>query len=68
MLLKAEAIHGENSAILHYNLACYACQLGDIEEAKSRLSTACKMDPQFKATALDDPDLEAMWHEISNIK
>jgi len=68
VLLRAVPLRGDTCAVLHYNLACYACLLGHIEEAKSRLSTACKMDPQFKATALDDPDLETMWHEIPNIK
>jgi hypothetical protein len=68
VLLKAEIIHGNTSATLHYNLACYACQLGDMEEAKRRLSIACKMHGEFKASALDDPDLEAMWDDIAALK
>ena len=68
VLLKAESIHGKSSATLHYNLACYACLLGNMEEAKSRLSTACKMDAQSKVDALDDPDLKAMWDDIVNLK
>jgi len=68
VLLKAEPKHGPSSAVLHYNLACYACLLGNMEEAKSRLSTACKMDAESKVDALDDPDLKAMWDDIANLK
>jgi len=68
VLSKAIPLHGDTCAVLHYNLACYACLLGNIEEAKRRLSTACKMDPHFKASALDDPDLQAMWDQISTIE
>jgi len=68
VLLKAEPIHGQSSATLHYNLACYACLLGNMEEAKSRLSTACMMDAENKTDALDDPDLKAMWDDIANMK
>ena len=68
VLLKSESMHGESSAVLHYNLACYACLLGDMDEAKSRLSTACKMEADFKTSALDDPDLSAMWDDIADLK
>lgn len=68
VLLKAEHTHGIASAILHYNLACYACLLGNMEDAKNRLSTACKMDAELRASALDDTDLEAMRDDIANLK
>jgi tetratricopeptide (TPR) repeat protein len=42
------------AAILHYNLACYECQLGDVEVAKARLKHAIQLDPIFRAKALDD--------------
>ncbi|MFX3681372.1 MAG: tetratricopeptide repeat protein [bacterium] len=67
VLLKAEPTIGDTSATLHYNLACYACQLGDMKEAKRRLSMACKMHPDFKASALDDPDLQPMWDDIATM-
>jgi tetratricopeptide (TPR) repeat protein len=51
-------------AMTHFNLGCYACQLGDIEEAKSRVGRAIELDAKFKMLALDDPDLETMWREI----
>jgi hypothetical protein len=53
------------AAVLHCNLACYECVLGDLEVAKARLKHAFKLDPTLRLTALDDPDLEAVWNEIS---
>lgn len=67
VLLKAEVLHGESCAVLHYNLACYACLLGDQREGKRRLDTAFKLDAEFRDTAGDDPDLEAMRGELEGI-
>ncbi len=64
VLLQAEVLHGKSSAVLHYNLACYACLLGDHVDAKQRLATAFAMDAEFKSAASDDPDLEAMRHDL----
>lgn len=61
VLLEAEPQHGTRSAVLHYNLGCYHCLLGDIPTARERVRRACTMDAQFKATSLDDPDLAALW-------
>jgi Tfp pilus assembly protein PilF len=47
--------------ILHYNLACYECQLGDIEVAKARLEHACKLSDKCRLMALDEADLEPLW-------
>lgn len=65
VLLIAEPLHGTSCAVLHYNLACYYCLLGDMPEAKRRLSVACKAADTWKTAALDDPDLKAMWHDIA---
>ena len=53
-------------AIMRYNLACYECQLGRLEQAKHWLHKAFELgDPEkFKAMALEDPDLEPLWKEI----
>jgi len=48
-------------AMTHFNLGCYACQLGDIKQAKTRVGRAIELDSKFKLLALDDPDLEPMW-------
>lgn len=60
VLLQAERLHGATHAVIHYNLACYTCLLGELEVAKVYLAYACKLDPAFKAAALADPDLQAI--------
>jgi predicted Zn-dependent protease len=52
--------------IMRYNLACYECQLGRLEQAKSWLEKAFVLgDPKkIKLLALEDPDLEPLWREI----
>jgi tetratricopeptide (TPR) repeat protein len=60
VLRQAEPRFGESSAVLHYNLACYDSLLGELESARARLATACRMDEHFKEAALDDPDLVAL--------
>lgn len=64
VLLEADPLHGEKSAVLHYNLARYLCLLDRVEMARARLARACKMHPPFKTAALDDPDLERVWGEM----
>ena len=53
-----------SDAMTHFNLGCYACQLGDIEEAKERVGKAIELDAKFKLLALDDPDLEPLWETL----
>jgi hypothetical protein len=66
VLLEADAHHGKTCALLHYNLACYECLLGDTKAAMVRLRRARKLGgKQFKAMALDDEDLKAMRVEIA---
>lgn len=48
-------------AVVHYNLACYECQLGNLDAAKERLKTAFKLDSALRLQALEDADLEALW-------
>lgn len=60
VLRQAEPHHGETSAVLQYNLACYDALLGSLESARARLATAIRMDKQFKAASRDDPDLAAL--------
>ena len=56
--------------ILPYNLACYECQLGRLEQAKVWLEKACKMGgrKQIKLMALQDRDLEPLWEEMRQAK
>ena len=55
--------------IMRYNLACYACQLGNLKEARDWLKKAIDMagTNEVKLMALDDPDLEPLWEEIGKI-
>jgi hypothetical protein len=53
-----------NTAIFHYNLACYECQLGDLEAAKARLKRASELEQGFRRIALDDEDLRPLWDSI----
>jgi tetratricopeptide (TPR) repeat protein len=50
-----------NEPLCYYNLGCYACQLGDMEDAKKLVGEAIKMDSKFKLLALDDEDLVELW-------
>lgn len=68
ILLRAETIHGVHCGVLHYNLACYACLLGDKSEARRRLQHAAAMDKSWLDSALDDPDLAAMRSELRTWK
>jgi hypothetical protein len=54
---------------LRYNLACYACQLGDLKQAWQWLSKAIDLagKTDLRQQALDDPDLEPLWTRISEI-
>jgi tetratricopeptide (TPR) repeat protein len=55
--------------IIRYNLACYACQLGNLKEAWQWLEKAFDFgdSKQLKLMALDDHDLEPLWIDISEI-
>lgn len=65
ILIEAESRHGQTCAVLHYNLACYHCLLGEIPAAKTRLAIACRMSAAWRAAALEDQDLKALWDEIA---
>lgn len=64
VLLEAMPFHGKTCDLLHYNLACYECLLGNLPAAKRHLKTATQKDKHWKEAALDDPDLEALWPDI----
>lgn len=53
-------------ALLHYNLGCYASQLGDQEKARLRVERAISLDASFRLIALEDPDLEPLWRGLGN--
>ena len=56
-----------NVAIFHYNVACYICQLGDLEKAKVTLHRAFKLESRYRVMARDDEDLKPLWETIEGI-
>ena len=52
-----------NEPTIPYNLACYACQLGRLAEARALLKQACAIGnaSEWKSQALEDPDLAPLW-------
>ena len=59
ILLDGLALHYE-SAIIRYNLACYACVLGHPGECLDFLKEAARRDEKYKQMALEDEDLSAV--------
>jgi tetratricopeptide (TPR) repeat protein len=50
--------------IIKYNLACYCCQLGEIENDKNYLKKAFEIDSSLRLQALDDEDLRPIWDSL----
>jgi predicted Zn-dependent protease len=55
--------------IISYNLACYACQLGNLKEAWAWLKKASDLagTKQTKLMALEDANQMPLWKEIGQI-
>jgi tetratricopeptide (TPR) repeat protein len=60
VLRQIETSHGEEHAVVLYNLACYDCLLGELESAKRYFARACKIEPGFKDSIDTDPDLAGL--------
>jgi Flp pilus assembly protein TadD len=58
-----------NEPIICFNLACYACQLGELDEARGWLKRAMKIGrrERIKLMALVDEDLKPLWKEIRKL-
>ena len=53
-----------NCGTIHFNLACYAAQLGRLDDARQHLGRAIQIDKEFAAMAKTDPDLEAIKDDL----
>jgi len=55
--------------LMRYNLACYACQLGKLEEAMTWLAKAIELsdNKEIRSMALTDPDLKPLWPKIKKV-
>src|SRR4030095_88246 len=63
ILLNAETKFSKE-AIIKYNLACYFCQMGEIETAKEYLKRTFEIDSNWRSRALDDDDLKPLWDSL----
>ena len=52
--------------LVHYNLACYDCQLGDVSSAKQFIERALRLNPSMGRRALEDEDLEPIWASLAH--
>lgn len=65
ILLKGRDLHPK-SALIAFNLACYASVTGRMEEAKVRLRQAIELDNDIRRLALDDED-RPLWDWIGGV-
>jgi Flp pilus assembly protein TadD len=63
LLLQARKLHPDN-AIIAFNLSCYACVTGHIDQAKTYLKHAISLDSNIRGLALHDEDLQTLWSWI----
>ena len=68
-LLNAAADKFPKEYLIQYNLACYACQLGEREKAIAFLTKAFKLGGKrdVRAMALKDPDLAPLKADIKGM-
>ncbi len=65
-LLQGVANQFTGDAIIRYNLACYAAQMGLLDESCDWLVQAFELEKssQLKLAAIYDPDLQPLWDKI----
>jgi len=63
VLLNAEPKFPREPTI-KYNLACYFCQTGGVQNAKNYLKKAFELDPNCRMAALEDEDLKPLWESL----
>ena len=63
VLLNAEPKFPKEPGV-KYNLACYFCQTGDIQNAKNYLKKAFEIDSSWRMIALEDEDLKLLWNSL----
>ena len=66
-ILQPAAEKFPEEVIIAFNLACYACQLGNLSEARKWLEKAFEIgddENKLKQMVLEEPDLKALQSEI----
>lgn len=56
--------HIASEPMIHFNLACYQCQLGDLDGARQRLHRAIELCSDLRLLALEDEDLKPLWDSL----
>ncbi len=59
-LLLAGPVSLQREATYHYNLACYECALGELDDAYTHLQASFAIDRKFREFAKTDADLELL--------
>lgn len=60
-LLAGSRLIADPTPLVAYNLACYACLLGELSEARRLLAAVFKQDKSWRKAAREDPDLAALY-------
>ena len=63
-VLRAAQGRFPEEALIPYNLACYECQLGRLEEARGYLREAFRLEQACREMALRDADLTPLYGEL----
>ena len=63
ILLEGLGVH-EDSSIIRYNLACYACVLENLRECMDFLKEAVEGDEKYKLMAVEDEDLKGVREDL----
>ena len=56
-ILRDAETHHPDEPTIQFNLGCYACQRGDLTEARRRVERAIALDGDFRRQAREDADL-----------
>ena len=65
--------HFPQEATVRYNLACYECVLGNLDQAKRRLTETFKIAAaekcleEYRRTAAGDTDLKPLWGALNTL-
>lgn len=67
--LRAVVARFPKDSIIPYNLACYACQLGDEVGAQNWILLATRLRPkeEVRAMGLEDPDLKPLQRFLKDL-
>lgn len=61
ILLAGSRLIDDPSVLVDYNLACYACLLGELDDARALLADVFARDKSWREAAKEDPDLAVLY-------